>query len=194
MTLTAEQRSKVLDSFHRVPALTVRPMGEFLQRMDWMNGIPEGREAQAAMENMFVIQANFSAYGMRAVRAQLHDWMRTEFERQECMLRAKGASLPFHELKWLAVLRLERARCAANDIIKKRLEARGSRARREDLINVDRAWKAIDAYRELHPQSDPHIVFPHYEIAGAWTKAWKDAERCASKCISNPFSILGEWS
>lgn len=193
LALTPEQRKAVLGSFHRLPVVTVRTLGDFLKRMNWMNGIPDGETARGYMEHTFVIQPHFGVYGETAVMAKLSEWAQVESRRYRRRPHAKGASLPFDELKWLAAWRLELARCAANEALTQRAKASGRPIQRSDLILVGRIREEIKAHANGHPQDNPRDVLPIYTSAGAWTKARKDAERCAQLVSLNTSQLLAEW-
>jgi len=193
LAMTTEQRGKVIASFHRLPAVAVRRLDDFLQRMNWSKGIPDGKETARVLEHTWVIQPHFGVYGAPAVVAELRAWARDQSKRYRRTPRARAAELPFDELKWLAVLRLEGARCAANDAMKTRAEAAGTMVGRKDIISVEKTAVAIKNYRKHNPIPDPNGVLPIYRSAGAWTKAWQDAERCKMKVLSDTSQHLAGW-
>jgi hypothetical protein len=191
--MTPEQRKSVLESFHRLPVVTVRTLGDFLKRMNWIKGIPDGVASSGYLEHSFVIQPQFGVYGAPAVVAKLSKWAQVESRRYRRRPRAKGASLPYDELKWLAAWRLEVARCATNEAIKQRAKASGRPVHRRDLIQVGRVVTDIKAHANRHPQNNPSDVLPIYTSAGAWTKARRDAERCGQLVMLNTTQLLAEW-
>jgi hypothetical protein len=161
--------------------------------MNWMNGIPDGVASRSYLEHTYVIQPQFGVYGGPAVVAKLSEWAQVESRRFRRRPHAKGASLPYDELKWLAAWRLELARCAANEALRQRAKASGRLMQRRDLIQVGMIVTAISAHAKRHPQDNPRDVLPIYTSAGAWTKARKDAERCAQMVMLNTTQLLAEW-
>ena len=109
LSLTRQQRACVLDSFHAPPAVQVRKLGDFLSRIQWArHAHPDA--LKPFLDHCFVVQPNFTRYGVETVLKQLEAWARKEARNYPPSPRARAAELPSDALKWLAVLRLDRAR------------------------------------------------------------------------------------
>jgi hypothetical protein len=174
MSLTKEQRTKVTGSFYAMPALQVRKLGDYLERMKWSTSATP-KTMQPYLEYSYVIQPNFSVRGVEAVMKEFEAWARKEAKQYHPSPRAKGAEPPFDALKWLAVLRVEEAR---------------SKAR----VRFENAQESLAAYRKKNPQPDSNGVFPVYASQGAWSKARADAQRLQSKTMNGSSELLAGLS
>jgi hypothetical protein len=174
LNLTQVQRASVLASFYPVPAVQVRKLGDFLQRMQWGKGAHLDA-LRPWLEHTYVVQPNFSLCGVEAVIRELKAWARREAKNYPPAPRAKSAELPFDALKWLAVLRLEDARRKSN-------------------VRFEPAQQALLQYRRRHVLADRNAVFPNYASPGAWSKARADARRCLNKVLSQPAFLLAGLS
>ena len=171
ITLTKEQREKVLRSFAPVPALQVRKLEEFLKRMPASGMNPDIHEA--FLKNAYTIIPNFSLHGVEAVIKAFEKWARQEAKQYRRSRRAQAAELPFDALKWLAVLRLDTAR-------------------RQAGLTIGTARATLERYLKKKLQPDVGWVFPAYASDGAWSKASRDAKRCQDQSRNNPGLLLAE--
>ncbi len=153
-----------------MPALQVRKLGDFMERMKW-SATAMPKTVQPYLEYSYVIQPNFSVRGVGAVIKEFEAWARKEAKQYRQSPRAKAAEPPFDALKWLAVLRVEEAR---------------SKAR----VRFEQAQEAIAAYRKKNPQLDSNGVFPVYASHGAWSKARADAQHLQSKTMNGSSELL----
>jgi hypothetical protein len=109
LNLTKQQRTAILDSFCAIPALQVRKLGDFFRHTQWAEGA-HLEVLRPYLEHTYVVQPNFSLFGVETVIKELENWARKEAKNYPQAPRAKAAALPFDALKWLAVTRLEDAR------------------------------------------------------------------------------------
>ncbi len=174
LSLTKEQRAKVIESFYAMPALQVRKLGDFMERMKW-SATATTKTMQPYLDYSYVIQPNFSVHGVGAVIKEFEAWARKEAKQYRPSPRAKGAEPPFDALKWLAVLRVEEAR---------------SKAR----VRFEQAQDSLAAYRKKNSQPDSNGVFPVYASQGAWSKARADAQRLQSKTMNDSSELLAGLS
>jgi hypothetical protein len=126
--LTKEQRARILDSFQPIPPLQVRKLDDFLRQTQAAS--PEMMRRFRA--NSYVLLPNFSVFGVEVVIAEFEVWARNEAKLHRPSPRAKAAALPYDNLKWLAVLRVDEARQKA-------------------CINFDKANDSLKAYRIKNP-------------------------------------------
>jgi hypothetical protein len=169
-TLTKEERTAVLGSFYPIPTMTVHKLGNFFRRMQWAEGA-SSEVLQPYLEHAYVVQPNFALHGVEAVIKELEAWARREAKNYRQAPRAKAAEPPFDALKWLAVRRLDQARCEAH-------------------VTFEKTQEALAEYRRQHPQRAHNDVFPIYASHGAWSKAKADAARCRSKAMNEPSFLL----
>jgi hypothetical protein len=170
LSLTKQQRAAVLGSFHPIPAVQVRKLGDFFRHTQWAEGAHLDI-LRPYLEHTYVVQPNFSFCGVETVIKELETWARKEARNYPRAPRAKAAALPFDALKWLAVSRLEDARS-------------------KPCVSFDNAHKALVDYRRKHPFPDRGAVFPIYASHGAWSKARSEANRCRVKLLSQPSFFL----
>jgi hypothetical protein len=170
LNLTKQQHTAILDSFCAIPPAQVRKLGDFFRHTQWADGAHLDI-LRPYLEHTYVVQPNFSLFGVETVLKELEDWARKEARNYPRAPRAKAAALPFDALKWLAVSRLEDARRAAR-------------------VSFDATLQALLEYRRQHPLRDPNDVFPDYASHGAWSKARSDAKRCRIKFLSHPSLLL----
>lgn len=157
VTLTPEERGRVMDSFFTVSAIRVSKLGEYLKRTQVkLDGSNDTNQWHLQCD--YVLQPNFSLYGVEAVIKEFRIWARKEARKYRQSPRAKAAVPPFDVLKWLAVKRLDAERCRVP-------------------VTIEAAQAALKKYRRLNPQTDPQGVFPSYASPGAWSKAKRDAQR-----------------
>ena len=171
LTLTQEQRQKVVDSYYQLPAIQVRKMRDFWKRMP-----VEGSNRdifQAYINKSYVIIPNFSVRGVEAVIKAFEIWARKEAKQHPQSRRAQAAEPPFDALKWLAVVRLDRAR-------------------KKGDITVEKARESVAAYGKANPVATENDTYPAYAIDGAWIKAVQNAETCHKKLTADPSHLLGE--
>jgi hypothetical protein len=166
-TLTKAARAKVVDSFYAIPSLRVRKLGDFLKRVQ--GGSPE--ILRAYYENSYVVQTDFSLYGVEAVIKEFEAWARKEARQYRPSPRAKAAEPPYDALKWLAVLRVEDARRKAG-------------------MTFEATQETLAVYRRQHPRTDGNDVLPIYASHGAWSKARADAQRLQSKVLTDSSRLL----
>jgi hypothetical protein len=171
ITLTTEQREKVIRSFAPVPALQVRKLEEFFKRMPSSGMNPDIHEA--FLKNAYVVIPSFSLHGVEAVIKAFEKWARQESKQYRRSRRAQAAELPFDTLKWLAVLRLDAARRMAG-------------------VTIGTARDTLKIYLKKNLQLDVGGVFPAYASDGAWSKASRDAKRCQDQSRNNPSLLLAE--
>ncbi len=172
ITLTPEQRAKVVKSFLPSPVIQVRKLREYLKRLPVNGANPE--IFQACLHHAYVVVPNFRGHGVEAVIKEFAKWARQEAKQHPPARRAQAAELPFDALKWLAVLRLDQAR-------------------RQAGVTIERARETVSAYRQKHPQVVCHgDVFPVYASDGAWSKARNDATKSQAKSKINPSYLLAE--
>jgi hypothetical protein len=168
-TLSPEQRVKIVESFLPSPALQVRKLREFLKRMPANEAHPE--LLQRFLHQSYVIIPDFRVHGFEVVIAEFERWAREEAKNYPSARRAKAAELPFDTLKWLAVARVDVARCKAS-------------------ITIEKTRKALGAYQQLNRRPDANGVFPIYASDGAWLKARKSAHECQAKSAEDPSLLL----
>ena len=171
ITLTTEQRKKVILSFSRVPALQVRKLEEFFKRMPSSGMNSDIHEA--FLKYAYVVIPSFSLHGVEAVIGELTTWARLESKQYRRSRRAQAAELPFDALKWLAVLRLDEARRMAG-------------------VTIGTARATLKIYLKKNLLFDVGGVFPTYASDGAWSKASRDAKRCQNQSRKNPSLLLAE--
>jgi hypothetical protein len=170
LTLTREQRAAVVGSFSPIPALQVRKLGDFFQRMGWTRHAPLDIPKQF-LEHCYVVVPNFSGSGVEAVIKGFENWARKEARCYPPARHAKAAQLPFDALKWLSVSRLEPAR-------------------RKARVSFEQAQEALREYRRQNPLADTNDAFPIYSSHGAWSKARAYARRCLNNALRQPDLFL----
>ena len=170
-TLTKEQRKMVMETFSPSPALQVRKMREFFNRMPVKGADP--KILKNLLHHSYAIIPNFQVHGVEAIIKEFEKWARKAAKQYPASRRAQAAEPPFDALKWLAVARLDKTRRKAN-------------------VTIERARETVIAYRQVNRQIDENSVFPIYASDGAWSKAKTDSEHCRQKSMNNPSFLLAE--
>jgi len=173
MTLTQEERKKVMATFLPRPVLQVRKLGEFLKRIPVQGTNPEIRER--FMDHSYVMIPNFQTYGVEAVKKALNKWASDTSKHYLASHLKQAAELPFNALKWLAIARLDEARCRAK-------------------ITIEKARGDVKAYLLAHGLDSSIDVYPVYNSDGSWSKAKSDSIRFQSKILLKSDGLLSKLS
>lgn len=169
--LTEEQRDKAFAIVPLLPPCQIRKLKEEMDLRLEIDEKTDWRALQWENEGVYVIRPNFSAAGVTAVIADFAAWAQKEKEKYQRSPRAKAAQLPFAQLRWLSVMRLDRCRKNAGKTVKQ-------------------AQLTLQEYRRVSAMDFENDVFPQYATEGAWCKARGDGEKFLAGMVADPLSLL----
>ena len=118
----------------------------------------------------YVMTLAFETAGSHAVVKALTGWARDEADKFPRIRRGKGAAPPFEWLKWLAALRLEKARQDAG-------------------VSFNDVQQVLGRHSQRHPLEAAAPTLPLYSSHGAWSKAIGEARKWLDVLETDPVAF-----